>query len=119
MLTGITLMAFAASRMTFASLPGVSDPTRLAISKLRALVDEILALPEAECQELAREVLPSLLATRAGREDIDGALRGLSDEELDALVLRRQRASALSEEAFVAIIGEGLRAARAEGRILL
>jgi hypothetical protein len=89
----------------------------MATRKIRVLVDEILALPESERQELAREVLPSLLATRAGLEEIDEALRGLSDDELDALVMRaRERAKELSEEEIAAIIAEGLRAARAQGR---
>jgi hypothetical protein len=89
----------------------------MATRKVRVLVDEILALPESERQELAREVLPSLLATRAGLEEIDEALRGLSDDELDALVMRaRERAKELSEEEIAAIIAEGLRAARAQGR---
>jgi hypothetical protein len=89
----------------------------MATRKIRVLVDEILALPESERQELAREVLPSLLATRAGLEEIDEALRGLSDHELDALVMRaRERAKELSDEEIAAIIAEGLRAARAEGR---
>jgi hypothetical protein len=41
---------------------------------------------------------------------IDEAMRGLSDDELDALVMRaRQRANALSEEETTTIIAEGLR----------
>jgi hypothetical protein len=36
--------------------------------KVRALVKEILALPDAERQELAREVPPTLMSTRAGLE---------------------------------------------------
>jgi len=83
----------------------------------RSLAREILALPEPERQQLAREVLPLLLATRAGLEEIDVALRGLSDDELRALVERaRRRASDLSEDEVAAIIAEGLRAARAQGR---
>lgn len=74
-------------------------------------------MPEAERQELAREVLPLLLTTRAGLEEIDAALRGLADDELRTLVERaRQRASDLSEGEVAAIIVEGLRAARAQGR---
>lgn len=89
----------------------------MATPKTRALVDEILALLDGERQELAREVLPSLLATRAGFEEIDEALRGLSDDELDALVMRaRQRANELSGEEVTAIIAEGLRAAHAQSR---
>jgi hypothetical protein len=81
------------------------------------LACEFLALSESARQELAREVLPSLLAARAGLEEIDEALRGLSDDELDALVMRaRERTKELSEEEIAAIVAEGLRAARAEGR---
>jgi len=86
-------------------------------ARVRSLAREILALPEPERQQLAREVLPLLLATRAGLEEIDVALRGLSDDELRALVERaRRRASDLSEDEVAAIIAEGLRAARAQGR---
>jgi hypothetical protein len=47
---------------------------------------------------------------------IDEALRAVSDDDLDALVMKaRQRASALSEEEIAAIIAEGLRAVRAQG----
>ncbi len=85
-------------------------------ARVRSLAREILALPEPERQELAREVLPALLGTRAGLE-IDEALRDLSDDELRALVERaRRRASDLAEEEVTAIITEGLRAARAQGR---
>lgn len=86
-------------------------------AKVRSLAKEILALPDAERQQLAREVLPTLLSTRAGLEEIDEALRDLPDDELRALVERaRQRARDLSEDEVAAIIAEGLRAARAQGR---
>jgi hypothetical protein len=86
-------------------------------AKVRSLAQEILALPEQERQQLAREVLPVLLATRAGLEQIDESLRDLSDDELRALVERaRRRASDLSEDEVAAIIAEGLQAARAQGR---
>jgi hypothetical protein len=86
-------------------------------ARVRLLAQEILALPDPERQELAREVLPALLGTRAGLEEIDEALRQLSDDELLALVERaRRRASDLSEDEIAAIIAEGLRAARAQGR---
>ena len=86
-------------------------------SRVRSLAKEILALPEAERQVLAREVLPTLLGTRAGLEEIDEALRDLSDDELRALVERaRRRASDLAEDEVAAIIAEGLHAARAQGR---
>ena len=86
-------------------------------ARVRSLAREIQALPEAERQELAREVLPLLLTTRAGLEEIDVALRDLSDDELRALIERaRQHASDLSEDEVAAIIAEGLRAARAQGR---
>ena len=86
-------------------------------ARVQSLTREILALSEPERQELAREVLPVLLTTRAGLAEIDGSLRDLSDDELRALVERaRQRASDLSEDEVAAIIAEGLRAARAHGR---
>lgn len=86
-------------------------------ARVRLLAQEILALPDPERQELAREALPVLLGTRAGLEEIDEALRQLSDDELRALVERaRRRASDLSEDEIAAIIAEGLRAARAQGR---
>ena len=84
---------------------------------VQSLARQILALSEPERQELAREVLPALLTTRAGLAEIDASLRDLSDDELRALVERaRQRASDLSEDEVAAIIAEGLRAARAHGR---
>jgi len=86
-------------------------------SRVRSLAQEILALPEPEQQELARRVLPVLLGTRAGLEEIHEALRSLSDDELRTLVEKaRRRASDLAEDEVAAIIAEGLRAARAEGR---
>ncbi len=85
--------------------------------KVQSLIAEIQGLSEAERQELAHEILPLLLTTRAGLEEIDEALRDLPDEQLRALVERaRRRASELSEDEVAAIIAEGLRAARAEGR---
>jgi len=85
--------------------------------KVQSLIAEIQGLSEAERQELAHEVLPLLLTTRAGLEEIDEALRDLPDDQLRALVERaRRRASELSEDEVAAIIAEGLRAARAEGR---
>ena len=84
---------------------------------VQSLARQILALSEPERQELAREVLPVLLTTRAGLSEIDASLRDLSDDELRALVERaRQRASDLSEDEVAAIIAEGLRVARAHGR---
>ena len=85
--------------------------------RVESLIAEIEGLSEAERQALAQKVLPLLLATRAGLEEIDEALRDLSDDELRALVERaRRRASSLSEDEVAAIIAEGLRAARAQGR---
>jgi uncharacterized protein (UPF0335 family) len=85
--------------------------------KLRSLVAEIERLSEAERQELAHEVLPLLLSTRAGLEEIDHSLAALVDEELDAIIERaRQRAGALGEEAVAAIIDEAVRAVRAQSR---
>ena len=86
-------------------------------ARVRSLAKEIRALPDPERQELAREVLPVLLGTRAGLEEIDEVLRDLSDDDLDALIDRaRQRASDLSESEIATIIAEGLRAARAQRR---
>jgi hypothetical protein len=76
-----------------------------------------LALPEPERQELAREVLPTLLLTPAGLAEIDGALACLSDDELNALVERvRGRAADLSEESIATVIAEALRTGRAQSR---
>ncbi len=95
----------------------MEDRSPMETARVRSLAREILALPEPERQQLAREVLPLLLTTRAGLEEIAAALRGLSDDELRALVERaRRRASDLSEDEVAAIIAEGLRAARAQGR---
>ena len=86
-------------------------------TKVQSLIAEIEALSEAERQALAHEVLPLLLTTRAGLEEIDRSLEALSDEELDAVIERaRQRAGTLGDEAVTAIIDEALRAARAHGR---
>ena len=86
-------------------------------AKVAALKREILALPEAEQQALARELLPELLLTRPGLAQIDEALDALSDEELDGLVERaRARARGLSDDTVAAVIAEGLKAARAAGR---
>lgn len=85
--------------------------------KVQSLIDEIRALSEAERQELAHEVLPWLLTTRAGLEELDRSLEALSDEELDALIERaRQRAGTLGDEAVAAIIEEAVRAVRAQDR---
>lgn len=85
--------------------------------KVKALTQEIKALPERERQELAREVLPLLLTTSAGLRGIDEALQALSDGELDALVERaRSRGRHLSDAMIASVIGEALRAARASSR---
>jgi hypothetical protein len=85
--------------------------------KVQSLVTEIEALSEAERQELAHEVLPLLLTTRAGLEEIDRSLETLSDEELDAIIERaRQRAGTLGDDAVAAIIAEAVRAVRAQSR---
>ena len=60
----------------------------MATSRVRSLAEEIRALPEDDRQALAQEVLPVLLSTRAGLEEIDRALTTFSDEELDALIER-------------------------------
>jgi hypothetical protein len=85
--------------------------------KVQSLIAEIEALSEAERQALAHQVLPLLLSTRAGLEEIDRSLEALSDEELDTVIERaRQRAGPLGDEAVTAIIDEALRAVRAQGR---
>jgi len=85
--------------------------------KVQSLVTEIEALSEAERQELAHEVLPLLLTTRAGLEEIDRSLEALSDEELDSIIERaRQRAGTLGDDAVAAIITEAVRAVRAQSR---
>jgi hypothetical protein len=62
-------------------------------------------------------VLPWLLTTRAGLEELDRSLEALSDEELDTVIERaRQRAGTLGDEAVAAIIAEAVRAVRAQGR---
>lgn len=89
----------------------------MATARVQSLAREILALSEPERQELAREVLPALLTTRAGLAEIDASLCDLSDDELRALIERaHQHASDLSEDEVAAIISEGLRAARADRR---
>jgi hypothetical protein len=86
-------------------------------ARIKALTQQILALPEGERQQLALEVLPILLTTRAGLEGIDEALRTLSDQELDAIVERaRSRRRDLAEAAVAAVIDEALRSARASRR---
>ena len=85
--------------------------------KVQSLVTEIEALSEAERQELAHEVLPLLLTTRAGLEEIDRSLEALSDAELDAIIERaRQRAGTLGDDTVAAIISEAVRAVRTQGR---
>ena len=86
-------------------------------TKVQSLIAEIEALSEAERQTLAQEVLPLLLSTRAGLEEIDRSLEKLSDEELDAVIERdRHRAGTLGDEAVTVIIDEAIRAARTQGR---
>ena len=86
-------------------------------AKVKALTEEIIALPEGEREQLAQEILPLLLGTRAGLEGIDQALQTLSDKELDTLVERARSRGRDLPEAFVAtVIGEALRAARASSR---
>jgi hypothetical protein len=86
-------------------------------TKVQSLIAEIEALSEAERQTLAQEVLPLLLSTRAGLEEIDRSLEKMSDEELDAVIERaRLRAGTLGDESLTVIIDEAIRAARAQGR---
>ena len=85
--------------------------------KVKALKQAILDLPVELQQELAEELLPLLLTTRAGIKGIDEVLQTLSDAELDALVERgRSRAKDLPEETVAAMIGEALGAVRAKSR---
>ena len=85
--------------------------------KVKVLTQEIMALSDDERQRLAQEVLPLLLSTRAGLAGIDQALAALSDEELDALVERaRRRSRDLPDVTVAAVIGEALRAVRAQSR---
>lgn len=89
----------------------------MATPKIQSLIHDIQTLSDAERQELAHEVLPWLLTTRAGLKEIDSSLEALSDEEVDALIERaRQRAGALGDDTVAAIIGEAVRAVRAQGR---
>ena len=53
----------------------MEDRSPMETARVRSLAREILALPEPERQQLAREALPLLLTTRAGLEEIDAALR--------------------------------------------
>ena len=86
-------------------------------SKVQLLIAEIEALSAAERQTLALEILPLLLSTRAGLEEIDRSLETLSDEDLEAVVERaRQRTGTLGDQAVTAIIDEAIRAVRSQGR---
>jgi hypothetical protein len=86
-------------------------------ARLKALKQEILDLPEGEQQQIAQELLPLLLTTRAGVQSIDRVLQALSDQELDALVERaRRRSQDVPEATVAAVIGEALRAVRAQSR---
>ncbi len=84
---------------------------------VEGLKQAILDLPAEQQQQLAEEILPLLLTTRAGVKGIDRVLQALSDEEIDALVERaRTRAKDIPEDAIAAVIGEALRAVRAQSR---
>lgn len=86
-------------------------------ARIRTLKQAILELPEGERQQLAEELLPLLLTTRAGLRGIDQVLQTLSDEEIDALVERaRERTKGLPDAAVEAVIGEALRAIRTQSR---
>lgn len=86
-------------------------------TRVKALTEEILALPELEREQLAQAVLPALLTTPVGVAGIDQALRALSDAELDALVERaRSRSRDLTDAAVAEVIGEALRAVRTPRR---
>jgi hypothetical protein len=84
---------------------------------VESLKRAILDLPADKRQQLAEELLPLLLTTPTGVKGIDQVLQTLSDEEIDALVERaRTRAKDTSEDTIVAVIGEALRAVRAQSR---
>jgi tRNA(Ser,Leu) C12 N-acetylase TAN1 len=86
-------------------------------TRVKALTEEILRLPEPEREELAQAVLPVLLTTPAGLAGIDEALRDLADSELEALVERaRRRGRGVSDATVAEVIGEALRAVRAPRR---
>ena len=86
-------------------------------ARVEALKQEIMDLPEGERQELAQELMPFLLTTRAGIQGIDRALEALSDDELDSLAERaRSRTRDLPEETVATVIREALRAVRAQSR---
>lgn len=89
----------------------------MATRRVQSLIEGIQDLSEAERQELAHEVLPLLLTTRAGLEELDRSLEALSDEELDSVIERaRLRAGTLGDKAVAAIIDEAVRAVRAQSR---
>lgn len=88
----------------------------MAASNVRALAEQIRALPDADQQALAQEVLPVLLSTRAGLEAIDRALTTLSDEEIDALIERARAQADIPDTTAAAVIGEAARAVRAQSR---
>ena len=84
---------------------------------VKGLKQAILDLPAEQQQQLAEELLPLLLTTRAGFKGIDQVLQTLTDEEVDALVERaRTRAKDIPEDVITTVIGEALRAVRAQSR---
>ena len=84
---------------------------------VESLKQAILDLPADQRQQLAEEILPLLLTTRAGVKGIDHVLQALSDEEVDTLVERaRTRAKDIPEDTIAAVIGEALRAVRTQSR---
>jgi hypothetical protein len=110
--TGEKILAQDVRRWSWYGFPVTEGRPTMDTARVRSLAREILALPESERQELAREILPALLGTRAGLAEIDEALHDLSDDELRTLVERaRRRSSDLAEDEIAAIIAEGLRAA--------
>lgn len=95
-----------------ASVTGYS----MATAQVRSLAEQIRALPEDDRQAFAQEVLPDLLRTRAGLQVIDQALGTLSDEEVDALIERARALADLPEATAAVVIGEAVRAVRAQSR---
>jgi hypothetical protein len=88
----------------------------MATSRVRSLAEQIRALPEDDRQALAQEILPVLLSTRAGLEEIDRALTTFSDEELDALIERARAQADVPDTTAAAVIGEAVRAVRSQSR---
>jgi hypothetical protein len=64
--TGEKILAQDARRWSWYGFLVTEGRSTMDTARVRSLAREILALPESERQELAREILPALLGTRAG-----------------------------------------------------